>query len=135
MLHPTTAVPPGSPAAAEGPLPPPGALEARSRLARVQAQAAASPRTIYLTVLSWAFTAFSTVRVLAYLPTLWAIHASGDSSQHSLWTWFTWLGANLTMAAWLYENNGQRANRAVIVNTGNACMCLVSVAMIVAYRL
>jgi hypothetical protein len=37
----------------------------------------------------------------AYLPTLWAIHVSGDSSQHSLWTWATWFGANVTMAAWL----------------------------------
>ena len=33
----------------------------------------------------------------AYLPTIWAIHRSADSSQHSLWTWCTWLGANLTM--------------------------------------
>ena len=65
-------------------------------------------RRLYLKLLTWAFTLFNTVRVAAYLPTMWAIHSSGDSSQHSLWTWVTWLGANATMAAWLHEHNGQR---------------------------
>jgi hypothetical protein len=93
------------------------------------------PRQAYLMALTWAFTFFNSVRVMAYLPTLWAIHASGDSSQHSLWTWCTWLGANATMAAWLYEHNGQRVNRAVVVNIGNATMCALTVGLIVAYRL
>lgn len=92
-------------------------------------------RRTYLLVLTWAFTLFNTVRVFAYLPTLWAIHASADSSQHSLWTWLTWLGANITMAAWLYEHNGGRMNRAVLVNIGNAGMCAATVAVIVFYRL
>jgi len=91
-------------------------------------------RTLYLRVLTWAFTLFNSVRVLAYAPTIWAIHASGDSSQHSLWTWITWAGANATMAAWLYEQNGQRLNRAIAVNMGNAAMCLCTVALIIAYR-
>lgn len=94
-----------------------------------------SARKAYLAALTWAFTLFNSVRVLSYLPTLLAIHTSGDSSQHSLWTWLTWLGANVTMAAWLHEQNGQRADRAVIVNVSNACMCLATVAVIVAYRL
>jgi hypothetical protein len=93
------------------------------------------PRAAYLAVLTWTFTLFNSVRVIAYLPTVWAITESGDSSQHSLWTWLTWLGANVTMAAWLYEQNGQRADRAVLVNVGNACMCLLTVAVIVSYRL
>lgn len=95
----------------------------------------ATARRIYLRVLTWAFTLFNTVRVFAYLPTLWAIHASADSSQHSLWTWLTWLGANVTMAAWLYESNGGRMNRAVLVNIGNAAMCVATVVVIVGYRL
>jgi hypothetical protein len=94
-----------------------------------------TPRRVYLAVLTWAFTVFSSLRVVAYLPTIWAIHASGDSSQHSLWTWITWLGANATMAAWLHETNGQRVNRAVIVNTCNAAMCLVVVVLILGHRL
>lgn len=92
-------------------------------------------RRTYLMVLTWAFTLFSSVRVLAYLPTLWAIQHSGDSSQHSLWTWFTWLGANATMAAWLYETNGCRISRAVTVNACNAAMCLLTVVLIVGHRL
>ena len=91
-------------------------------------------RARYLVLLTWGFTFFSSVRVLSYLPTLWAIHTSGDSGQHSLLTWSTWLGANLTMAAWLHEHNGRRANRAVAVNLANALMCALTVALIAWYR-
>ncbi len=103
--------------------------------------AIASPRNqdpahgAYVLVLSWLFAAFNSVRVLAYLPTLWAIHVSGDSSQHSLWTWLTWLGANLTMAAWLHETNGRQFSRAAIVSACNAFMCLLTVALIAGHRL
>jgi hypothetical protein len=92
-------------------------------------------RRLYLRVLTWAFTLFNSVRVLAYAPTMWAIHSSGDASQHSLWTWITWAGANATMAAWLYEQNNQCMNRAIAVNLGNAGMCLGTVALIVFYRI
>lgn len=91
-------------------------------------------RSTYIAVLTWAFTLFNTLRAVAYLPTMWAIYTSGDSSQHSLWTWCTWLGANATMAAWLYEQNGQRLGRAVVVNIGNATMCAVTVALILVFR-
>jgi len=92
-------------------------------------------RRLYLGLLTWAFTIFNSVRVASYLPTLWAIEASGNSSQHSLWTWATWVGANATMAAWLYEHNGRTMNRAVAVNMGNAAMCLATVVLIVWHRL
>lgn len=87
-----------------------------------------------LVALTWAFTLFNSVRMLYCLPTLWAIYRSGDASQHSPWTWLTRLGANLTMAAWLYEQNGQRLGRAVIVNLGNAAMCAATAALIAALR-
>lgn len=80
-------------------------------------------RSRYLMALTWAFTLFSSARLVSYLPTLWAICASGESSQHSLWTWGIWLGSNLTMALWLHEQNGRRVNRAVAVNAFNAFMC------------
>ena len=99
---------------------------------------AASPsnfRASYLVVLTWCFTFFSTVRVLAYLPTVVSIVQNGDSSQHSLWTWLTWLGANVTMAAWLFEQNGARMNKAAAVSAANAAMCLVTSAVIIAFRL
>ncbi len=94
-----------------------------------------TPRSLYLALLTWAFTLFSTVRFVAYIPTLWSIHLSGQSGQHSLWTWCSWLGANVTMAAWLYENNGRRWDRAVTVNCGNAVMCLLTTIVIISYRL
>jgi hypothetical protein len=85
--------------------------------------------------LTWAFGFFNSVRVLAYLPTTWAILSSGDSSQHSLWTWCIWLGANTTMAAWLHEHNGHRIDKAIVVTIGNALMCLVNLIAILAFRL
>lgn len=104
-------------------------------VAAAPALPALSAREVYLALLTWAFTLFNSVRVLSYLPTLWAIHQSGDSSQHSLVTWLTWLGANVTMALWLYEHNGQRCDRAVMVNVGNAVMCLATSVLIGWHRL
>lgn len=92
------------------------------------------PRRVGLRLLSWAFTLFNSVRMLAYLPTTWAIYTTGDSSQHSLWTWCTWLGANATMAAWLHEHNGRRFDKAVLVNIGNATMCFLTVLVILQHR-
>lgn len=91
--------------------------------------------TLYRNVLTWLFTLFSSVRVLTYLPAIAAIVASGDSGQHSLWTWGTWLGSNLTMAVWLWEQNGRHANRAVWANLCNASMCALTVAVIAAHRI
>lgn len=76
-----------------------------------------------LRMLSGAFALFNGLRIAAYLPTLVAIQTSGQSDQHSLFTWLTFLGANATMALWLHEQNGRRMNRAVAVNAFNALMC------------
>lgn len=93
-----------------------------------------SRRATYLVCLAWAFTVFNAVRLLTYLPTIWAIHQSAASDQHSLLTWFTWFGANLTMGLWLYEQADQRLERAALVNFGNAAMCLVTGVVILLYR-
>ncbi len=98
---------------------------------------AARPVTLrqrYLALLTWAFTLFNSVRVLSYVPTMLTIWHSGNSDQHSLLTWLTWLGANATMAAWLYEHNGQHVNRAILVNIGNAAMCGLTTLMITWFR-
>jgi hypothetical protein len=92
-------------------------------------------RERYVVVLTWSFTFFSSVRVLSYLPTLWVIWQAQDSTQHSLMTWLTWLGANLTMAGWLHEHNGRRVNKAVAVNLINAFMCLTVVTVIALLRI
>lgn len=113
----------------------PGGTTSAGPVGESSTAAPARSRTVYLNVLTWAFTLFSALRVACYLPTLWAIIASGDSSQHSLWTWGTWVGANLTMAAWLYEQDRQRLTRATIVSLGNAAMCAATLTVILAYRL
>jgi len=77
---------------------------------------------------------FGSARVIAHLPTIWAILLTGDASQHSVWTWLTWVGANGTMAAALHEQNGQRIDRAIVVNLGNTAMCLATTALIVYSR-
>jgi hypothetical protein len=92
-------------------------------------------RRTYLKLLALGFALFNSCRMLAYVPTLTAIAISGDSSQHSLWTWSCWLGANLTTAAWLYEDNGGRMTRVAAVNLGNASMCLIAVVLILTLRL
>lgn len=85
--------------------------------------------------MTWAFTLLDTGRVLSYLPTRWVLVAQGDSSQHSLLTWGLWVGANLTMAGWLFEHQGRRWNRAVAVNLVNASMCASTFLAIAALRL
>lgn len=91
-------------------------------------------RQLYLKTLTVVFALLNSCRILAYLPTLLAIHETGDSSQHSVWTWCIWCGANLTTAAWLYEKDGHMS-RVAAVSLSNAAMCAIAVAMILAYRL
>jgi hypothetical protein len=91
-------------------------------------------RALYLKLLNWCFAGFNSTRIVTYVPTMWAIHVSGDSSQHSMLTWLAWVGANSSMAAWLYEHNGRRFDKAVAVNVGNALMCLLTCALIAWYR-
>ena len=89
---------------------------------------------VYVTVLAWLFGAFNTIRVLTYVPTIAAIFASGDSDQHSLWTWGLWFASNLTMALWLLEQNGRRPNGAVVVTAANAAMCALTAATVALHR-
>jgi hypothetical protein len=88
----------------------------------------------YVRFVNVCFILFSSTRLLTYLPTLWAIHSSANSSQHSLLTWCVWVGSNLSMAAWVYEHNGRQLNRAVMVTLGNAVMCAATCLFILAYR-
>jgi len=103
-------------------------------IASLDAPAARNGRPLYLTVLGWAVTLLGAVRLLSYLPTLWAICSSGQSGQHALTTWLTWAAANATMAAWLYEQHGRRVDCAVLINGCNAAMCLLTSVVITAFR-
>jgi hypothetical protein len=74
------------------------------------------------------------LRMTAYLPTLWAIHASGSSTQYAAWTWLAFFCANLSMALSLLRRGTGRVDRYVLVNLINALMSLAVFALIVAYR-
>jgi hypothetical protein len=91
-------------------------------------------RASYGLLLSWAFTLSNTLRVAAYVPTLWAIYLAGDSSQCSVWTWIALAGSNLAMAAWCFEGNGRRLNAMVVTNLANVGLCLGTISVIAWYR-
>ena len=91
-------------------------------------------RALYVRALTWAFMLLTAARLVAYAPTVLAIVQSRDSHQHSLWTWLIWVGANLTMAAWMYEHNGQRMDKAIGVSLANAAACLLTTGVILWYR-
>lgn len=105
--------------------------------AEVMASRAAGARRSasgYRRAVDWTFAVFNGTRLFTYLPTLWAICASGNSSQYSVFTWLAWVGANASMAAWLYENHGRKLNKAIVVSMGNSVMCLVTCVLITLYR-
>jgi len=83
----------------------------------------AAPRKRSWSLLSGSFALFNFLRIFAYLPTLLAIQSDGHAEQHSLFTWLAFLGANLTMALWLHEQDGRRLNPAVAFNVANALLC------------
>jgi hypothetical protein len=85
-----------------------------------------------VSLLAWAFGLFGVLRIVAYLPTLQSIHTSGAADQHSLFTWLTFLGANVTMAMWLHRGNGGRFDRAVLLNSVNAVIC-AAICMLIAW--
>ena len=97
-------------------------------------RAPGAARLSYLRVLTLAFTVFNSLRALAYLPNIVSIVQSGRSDQHSLLTWLTLACANVTMAMWVYEHNGRRFERLVIINAVNTVMCLLTSGVIAAYR-
>jgi hypothetical protein len=103
--------------------------------AATQDAESAATSVAYRAILDHLFAGFNVARVLAYLPTAWAVAASGDSNQHSLWTWLIFLGGNASMALWLWENNGRCANRAIVTSSANAVMCTCIVGVIAWTRL
>lgn len=91
-------------------------------------------RAGYLRTLTLAFTLFSSLRLVSYLPAMLAIWEQHDSSQHSLLTWLIWTGSNLTMCAWLYEQGGQRMGGAAWVCLANTSMCACTLGLVLAFR-
>lgn len=87
---------------------------------------------LYQARLGGAFARFNSLRLFTCLPTILAIVANGSSGQQSL---LTWVGANATMAAWLFERNERRLDKTVLPNIRHAAMCLITGLVIVGRRL
>jgi len=66
---------------------------------------------------------------------MWAVAGSGDATGQSIITWLTWLGANGTMALWLYEQGGRQVSKAIGVNLCNAVMCGATAVLILAHKI
>lgn len=93
------------------------------------------PLTLYGRLVTWAFTLFQSARIIAYLPTMGAVYAAGHSYEHSLLTWVTWLGANLSMTCWLFEQTGHVITKAVVINACNTTMCFATLVVIALHRM
>lgn len=117
-----------------GQSPGPKPLPTQNHTIKPVAPTAQRPQTRYLMLLTWALTLFGFLRVVSYLPTLWAVYERQNSSQHSLLTWCIWLGSNFTMAAWIYEQNNRHLNAATVVNLVSTVMCAACLALIVWFR-
>ncbi|MEP6875836.1 MAG: hypothetical protein ABI887_15860 [Burkholderiales bacterium] len=92
-------------------------------------------RSSDVSLLAWALGCFGVLRIVAYLPMLQTMHTTGASDQHSLLAWLTFLGANATMAMWMYRGNGGQCNRAVLLNAINTVMCAAICVLITWMRL
>ena len=87
---------------------------------------AVSGSSIYATVLSWAFLATNSIRVLAYLPTIKKLlRAEATADCQSQLTWLLWAASNLTLALHLFESNHRQLNEMILITGGNALMCCI----------
>jgi hypothetical protein len=87
---------------------------------------AISGSSFYATVLSWAFLATNSVRVLAYLPTIKKLlRAEATADCQSQITWLLWSSSNLTLALHLFESNQRQVNEMILIAGGNALMCCI----------
>jgi len=87
---------------------------------------AISGSSFYATVLSWAFLATNSIRVLAYLPTIKKLlRAEATADCQSQLTWLLWAAANVTLAMHLFESNLREINEMILITGANALMCCV----------
>ena len=106
----------------------------------VQPDSLKSPRILfwsrdaYMSMLTRSAMLMGGIRALTYIPTILTLMASANSSQHSVWTWASWILANITMIMLLYERNGRKADSVILIQLANTIMCIVTTAVILWYR-
>lgn len=79
----------------------------------------------YDLVLTAAFVGFNTFRVVTYLPTIAKLRRLRSAREHSVLTWVAWCLANVTMALKIQHETGDWLSSMVLLNMGNAVMCVV----------
>jgi hypothetical protein len=87
---------------------------------------AISGSSFYATLLSWAFLATNSIRILAYLPTIKKLlRAEATADCQSQLTWLLWAASNVTLALHLFETNHRQINEMILITGGNALMCCI----------
>lgn len=87
---------------------------------------AISGSSFYATLLSWAFLATNSMRILAYLPTIKKLLRSEATADcQSQLTWLLWSASNVTLALHLFESNHRQLNEMILIASGNALMCCI----------
>ena len=81
-------------------------------------------------VLKWTTNLTSSLRVITYAPTILTLFASADSTQYNLLSWSTWVIANASLTASLYDQNGRKFDYMIQINCCNTFMSLVTAAVI-----
>lgn len=110
-------------------LPPPPTISIAA-LSVVFPTSLSDSRRQYRFTLNWVNNAFGSLRVFTYVPTILTLWASADSNQYNLLTWCTWVLANASLTASIYEQNGRKVDNFVIVNICNTFMCSATAAVI-----
>lgn len=89
---------------------------------------------MFSSLLAGSFILFNTLRVLFYLPQIGKlVKARNNLATHSLFTWFSWVFANLTTGLLFYQQSN-RLDDKVLLNMASAFMCAVVVGIILYKR-
>jgi hypothetical protein len=97
----------------------------------MESQSLASPSSLYVVALTWAFMLTNALRVFTYLPTIVKLlkpDVTGDCQ--STLTWFLWTVSNATFALHLFETNHRKLDEVVLFSAANTLMCLICLSLV-----
>jgi hypothetical protein len=82
--------------------------------------------TYYASILSWAFLATNSMRVIAYLPTIRKLlHPQTTADGQSQLSWLLWAASNVTLSLHSFETNNRQLNEVILIAGANALMCCI----------
>jgi hypothetical protein len=97
----------------------------------MESQSLASPSSLYVVALTWAFMLTNALRVFTYLPTIVKLlkpDVTGDCQ--STLTWFLWTVSNATLALHLFETNHRKLSEVLLFSVANAVMCFICLCLV-----